>query len=317
MKLVLLDGFTTNPGDLSFASLEKFGELTTYDRTPFEKAAERIGDAELALTNKVPIGENEMAQCKNLRYIGLLSTGYNVIDLAAARRHNITVCNVPSYSTDAVAQAVFAMLLSFTNQVDTHSREVMAGDWCRTPDFCFYHMGLSELAGKQIGIIGFGRIGKRAAEIAKAFGMTVAVHTRREPQILPEGVTLLPLEELLESSDVVTLHIPLFPETEHLICKETLALMKKGAILINTARGPVVNEQDVADALRDGTLGGYAADVVSVEPMREDNPLLGAPNCVVTPHIAWAAKETRERLLRVVEQNIEAFLAGTPQNVVE
>ncbi len=316
MKLVLLDGYACNPGDLSYAPLSRFGEVTLYDRTPSELAAKRIGNAELILTNKVPITKKVMESCPHIRYIGLLSTGYNIIDLAEASRRGITVTHVPAYSTDGVAQAVFALLLSFTNRVAEHHAAVAAGEWSASPDFCFYRGGLTELAGKTMGIIGYGSIGRRVAEIARAFGMSVAAHTRTLPDPAPKEVRFLTLSELLAQSDVVSIHCPLFPETEHLIDENRLAHMKRGAILINTARGQIVDEAAVRAALESGQLGGFAADVASTEPISPDNPLLGAPNCILTPHIAWAAKETRARLLSVVIQNIADFLAGDPKNRV-
>lgn len=313
MKIVILDGHALNPGDLSWDALKKFGTVSYYDRTPTEaEAIQRIGDAEIVLTNKVPITDSLLAACPNIRLICVLATGYNVVDCKATRARNIPVCNVPSYSTEAVAQFTFALLLELCNQVGLHNQSVHAGEWTSCPDFCYWKMPLMELSGKTIGIIGYGRIGKAVGKIASAMGMKVLTHSRTQRH----GETHVSLDELLANSDVVTLHCPLFPETQGIINTETIAKMKDGAILINTSRGPLIDEKAVADALSCGKLRGAAVDVVSREPIPGDSPLLTAPNCIITPHIAWAPLETRQRLLDCVIDNIQCFLDGHPQNVV-
>ena len=313
MKIVILDGHALNPGDLSWDALKAFGTVTYYDRTPTEaEAIQCIGDAEIVLTNKVPITDSLLSACPGIRLICVLATGYNVVDCTAARARNIPVCNVPSYSTEAVAQFTFALLLELCNQVGLHDQSVHAGEWTSCPDFCYWKMPLMELSGKTIGIIGYGRIGKAVAKIATAMGMKVLTHSRTQHP----GETHVPLDELLVRSDVVTLHCPLFPETQGIINTETIAKMKDGAFLINTSRGPLIDEQAVADALACGKLRGAAVDVVSKEPIPGDSPLLTAPNCIITPHIAWAPLETRQRLLDCVIDNIQCFLDGHPQNVV-
>jgi glycerate dehydrogenase len=309
MNIVLLDGHTSNPGDLSWECFEALGRLTVYDRTPGPLVAERAKGAELLLSNKTVLGREELGRLPRLRYIGLLSTGYNVVDLEAARERGIPVTNVPDYSTDSVAQLVFSLLLEFCAHVQLHGDSVRAGEWERCRDFCYWKAPVMELAGKTMGIVGFGRIGRCVAKIAEAFGMRVLACDAQR------AVTL-PLETVLREADVLTLHCPLTSETEGLINKEALAKMKPGAILINTSRGPVLNERDVADALADGRLGGLGADVLSMEPPKSDNPLLRAPNCLLTPHIAWASREARARLLEAAAENIRAFIAGNPINVV-
>lgn len=313
MKIVILDGHALNPGDLSWDVLKTFGTVTYYDRTPTEaEAIQRIGDAEIVLTNKVPITDSLLAACPSIRLVCVLATGYNVVDCGAARSRNIPVCNVPSYSTDAVAQFTFALLLELCNQVGLHTQSVHAGEWTSCPDFCYWKTPLMELSGKTMGIIGYGRIGKAVAKIATAMGMKVLTHSRTQRA----GENHVSLDELLASSDVVTLHCPLFPETQGIINASAIAKMKDGAILINTSRGPLIDEQAVADALSYGKLRGAAVDVVSKEPIPGDSPLLTAPNCIITPHIAWAPLETRQRLLDCVADNIRCFLNGYPQNVV-
>lgn len=313
MKIVILDGHALNPGDLSWDALKTFGTVTYYDRTPTEdEAIRRIGDAEIVLTNKVPITESLLAACPGIRLVCVLATGYNVVDCAAARARNIPVCNVPSYSTEAVAQFTFALLLELCNQVGLHNQSVHAGEWTSCPDFCYWKAPLMELCGKTLGIIGYGRIGKNVAKIATAMGMKVLTHSRTQHP----GESHVSLEELLSQSDVVTLHCPLFPETQGIINTQTISKMKDGAILINTSRGPLIDEQAVADALISGKLRGAAVDVVSREPIPGNSPLLAAPNCIITPHIAWAPLETRQRLLDCVIANIRCFLDGQPQNVV-
>ena len=313
MKIVILDGYALNPGDLSWDALKNFGTVTYYDRTPTEaEAIQRIGDAEIVLTNKVPITESLLAACPNIRLVCVLATGYNVVDCQAARSRNIPVCNVPSYSTEAVAQFTFALLLELCNQVGLHNQSVHGGEWTNCPDFCYWKAPLMELSGKTLGIIGYGRIGRTVAKIATAMGMNVLTHSRTQHP----GESHVSLDELLASSDVVTLHCPLFPETQGIINAHTISKMKDGAILINTSRGPLIDEQAVADALVQGKLRGAAVDVVSKEPIPGNSPLLTAPNCIITPHIAWAPLETRQRLLDCVISNIQGFIDGKPQNVV-
>lgn len=311
MKIVILDGYAANPGDLSWAPLEQLGELTVYARTAPSDVPARIADAEIVFTNKTVLSREIMAGSRALKYVGVLATGYNVVDVAAARELGVTVTNIPSYSTDSVAQMVFALLLEICHHVGNHSQAVHAGRWSSNPDFCFWDTPLIELSGKTMGIVGYGRIGKRVAEIARCFGMKVIAWTRTPRD--PECITL---DELLAQSDVISLHCPLFPETQNLINAETISKMKDGAIIINTSRGPVVDEDALADALKSGKLYAAAADVATVEPINADNPLLGLPNMVFTPHIAWATGEARSRLMKIAVQNLEAFLSGVPINVV-
>ncbi len=313
MKITILDGNALNPGDLDWTPIKKFGDLTVYPRTQQEEVADRIGDSEAILLNKINITDDILCKCPNLKYIGVQATGYNVINLEACRRHNITVTNVPSYSTAGVAQLTFAFISEFASHTQLHSDSVMAGDWIKSPDFCYWKKPLIELEGKKLGIFGYGNIGSRVASIAKAYGMTVLTCTRTPKPKIENPVDF---ETLLKESDFITLHAPLTPETKYIINKESLSKMKHSAYLINTARGLLVNESDVAKALKSGIIAGYAADVVSEEPMIKTNPLLGAPNCIITPHIAWAATETRQRLLDIVIKNLECFLSGNPQNVV-
>jgi len=308
MRIAILDAHTSNPGDLSWGPVAALGELAVFEHTLPEQIVERSLDAELLLSNKTVLGCAEIEALPALRYIGLLSTGYNVVDLQAARARGIPVTNIPAYSTASVAQQVFALLLELTNQTRLHSDSVRAGDWARGRDFSYQLAPLTELAGKTMGIIGFGRIGQAVAGIARAFGMRVLAHDPAQQ--------LEPLEIVLRQSDVLSLHCPLTPETQGLINRATLATMKPGAILINTSRGPVLNEADVAAALHSGQLGALAADVLSTEPPGEDNPLLTAPRCILTPHISWATKEARARLISIAADNIRAFLAGNPTNVV-
>ncbi len=312
MRIVILDAFASNPGDVSWAELEQFGELTVYDRTAPEETLDRIADADIVLLNKAPLRAEVLRQCPKLKLISVLATGYNIVDIAAARELGITVCNVPGYSTGAVAQMTFALLLELTQHVGLHSAAVHAGQWQNSPDFCFWNAPLTELAGKTMGLIGYGAIGQAVATIAKAFGMELLV-TSRTPKNIDGFVNL---QELLERSDIVSLHCPQTTENLHMLNAETIAQMKDGALLINTARGGLVDEQAVADALVSGKLGGYAADVVSKEPICASNPLLTAPNCVLSPHVAWAPKETRLRLHSITAENIRKYLAGQPQNVV-
>lgn len=313
MKITILDGNAVNPGDLSWARLEELGTVTFYPRSNPEDIVERIGDSEAILLNKINITEEILGSCPKLKYIGVQATGYNVIDLEACKRHGVTVTNVPSYSTAGVAQMVFAYISEFAVGTQMHSDSVMAGDWTKSPDFCYWKRPLIELEGKTLGIFGYGSIGSRVARIAKAYGMKVIVCTRTPK---PEIENPVDLDTLLKESDFVTLHSPLTDKTKGLMNLENLGKMKKSAYLINTARGSLVVEKDVRKALEEKTIAGYACDVVESEPMDKNNPLLGAPNCIVTPHIAWAATETRERLLNVVVDNLKSYLDDRPQNVI-
>lgn len=317
MKIVSLDGAALNPGDLSWDCFEQFGSVTVYPRTQTkEETIARIADAEILLLNKVPITEEILEACPSVRLICCLATGYNVVDIEAAKRRGIPVCNVPAYSTEAVAQFTFALLLELCHRVGHHNRLVHEGAWVSCPNFCFWDTPQMELAGKTMGIIGFGRIGQAVGTIAKAFGMRVLAHSRSQR---PEGAaiaTYTDLDTLLEQSDVISLHCPLFPETTGLINENTLSKMKDGAILLNTSRGAVLDEAAVAQALHSGKLRGAAMDVLSQEPPSPDNPLLHAPNCIITPHMAWSPIETRQRILDITIQNIRGFLEGRPINVV-
>ena len=316
MQIVILDGYTANGGDLSWKALEDIGELTVYDRTRPEEVLLRAKDAEIVLTNKVCLRKQEMEQLPRLKYIGVLATGYNVVDLEAAREHGIIVTNVPAYSTESVAQMVFAHLLTITNRTEHYARLNREGNWSSCPDFCYWDTPLTELAGKTLGIVGLGNIGRRVAVIAQAFGMKVVAYTSKAADQLSSGIRKRTIDELLKESDVVTLHCPLAPGTHHLINSKTLQMMKPSAILINTGRGPLVNDQDVADALKANRLRAYCADVLSEEPPRADNPLLHSENAFITPHIAWATKEARSRLIDVAIGNVKAFIDGQPVNVV-
>ena len=315
MKIVILDAYAANPGDLSWDEFAALGELTVYDRTAQEDAAARIGDAEVVFINKVRLTDEIFAACPNLKLVSILATGYNIVDLAAAKRRGITVCNVPGYSTRAVVQMTFALLLEICQQVGLHSGAVHTGRWQTCPDFCFWDRPLIELDGKTMGIVGYGAIGSAVGTVAQALGMKLLVTARHEKPV-PEGARFVSLPELLAQSDVVSLHCPQTAENARMIDAGALAQMKDGAILLNTARGGLLDEQAVADALRSGNLLAAGMDVVSAEPIRADNPLLTAPNCFLTPHIAWAPLETRRRLQAISAENLRAFLAGKPQNVV-
>lgn len=317
MKIVVLDGCAANCGDISWDSIAKYGELKVYDRTDREDVVFRIGDAEIITTNKTVIDRGVIEACPNLRYIGVLATGYNVVDVDAAAEHGIVVTNVPAYSTDAVAQFTFALLLELANRVGDHDRSVKDGGWIRSRDFSYSVAPTMELAGKTMGIIGYGSIGQKVSEIAHAFGMNVLISSRTKKE-LPEGgwIRWTERDELFAMSDVISIHCPLFPETAELINRDSIALMKKSALIINTARGGCINERDLADALDDGRIAGAAVDVISAEPMAADNPLLHAKNVIITPHIAWAPREVRRRLLDIAGENIGAFLGGKPINVV-
>ena len=315
MKIVILDAYAANPGDLSWDEFAALGELTVYDRTAQEDAAARIGDAEVVFINKVRLTDEIFAACPNLKLVSILATGYNIVDLAAAKRRGITVCNVPGYSTRAVVQMTFALLLEICQQVGLHSGAVHTGRWQTCPDFCFWDRPLIELDGKTMGIVGYGAIGSAVGTVAQALGMKLLVTARHERPV-PEGARFVSLPELLAQSDVVSLHCPQTAENARMIDAGALAQMKDGAILLNTARGGLLDEQAVADALRSGKLLAAGMDVVSAEPIRADNPLLTAPNCFLTPHIAWAPLETRRRLQAISAKTLRAFLAGKPQNVV-
>lgn len=315
MKIVILDAYAANPGDLSWDEFAALGELTVYDRTAPEDVAARIGDAEVVFINKVRLTDDIFAACPNLKLVSILATGYNIVDLAAAKRRGITVCNVPGYSTRAVVQMTFALLLEICQQVGLHSGAVHTGRWQTCPDFCFWDRPLIELDGKTMGIVGYGAIGSAVGTVAQALGMKLLVTARHEKPV-PEGARFVSLPELLAQSDVVSLHCPQTAENARMIDAGALAQMKDGAILLNTARGGLLDEQAVADALRSGKLLAAGMDVVSAEPIRADNPLLTAPNCFLTPHIAWAPLETRRRLQTISAENLRAFLEGKPQNVV-
>ena len=316
MQIVLLDGYASNPGDLTWAPLRELGELTVYDRTTPDQVVERARDAEIIVTNKVTLDRTLLEQLPQLRLICVLATGYNTIDTLAARERGITVCNVPAYSTDSVAQMVFAQILNLTNHVAHYARQTREGRWSRNPDFCYWDTPVHELAGKTLGIVGLGHIGSKVARIASDFGMDVFAYTSKNSTDLPGYIQKTTLEGLLAVSDVLTLHCPLTPDTHELINRRTLDSMKPGALLINTGRGPLVNEHDVAEALASGQLGGYGADVMCSVPPSVDNPLIAQPGAFITPHIAWASVEARTRLLEATFQNVRMYLAGTPQNVV-
>lgn len=313
MRLTILDGHAVNPGDLPWDRFSELAEVTVYERTPPELVKNRIGDSDAIFLNKINITGEILDSCPNLKYIGVLATGYNVIDLEACRSRNITVTNIPSYSTDSVAQHVFAFILHFTNHVALHNESVQNGGWKSCPDFCYWKSPLTELAGKTLGIFGFGNIGKKVSQIGKAFGMKVICTTRSPKPDMPESVTF---EELLKRSDFLSLHAPLTDQTSHIINKESLSLMKESAILINTARGGFIVEKDLAQALKENKIAGYAADVLESEPMSTDCPLTGIQNCIITPHIAWAPLETRERLQNIAFNNLKSWIDGNPVNVV-
>ena len=316
MKIVVLDGFTANPGDLSWKGLEELGTITVFDRTKPGETVARAADADIVLTNKVIISREIMMQLPQLKYIGILATGYNVVDIEAAHERGIIVTNVPAYSTESVAQMVFAHLLTVTNRTEHYALQNRQGRWTKNPDFCYWDFPHMELAGKTFGIVGLGNIGRRVAEIALAFGMRVKALTSKAANALPAGIEKADLEELLAKSDVISLHCPLTDTTRHLINYETLQQMKPSTILINTGRGPLVDDQAVASALAEGQLAAFCADVLTEEPPKADNPLLSQPNAFITPHIAWATEEARSRLLQVAISNVEAFLNAKPQNVV-
>ena len=319
MKIVVLDGYTENPGDLSWEELGKLGELTVYDRTSLTDEAEaiaRIGDAEIVFTNKTPITRKVLDACPGIRFISLLATGYNCVDYVCAREKGIPVANVPTYGTASVGQFAIALLLEICHHIGHHDASVHAGNWERCADWCYWDYPLIELAGKTMGIIGFGRIGQTTGRIARAMGMEVLAYDSHPSDAGRAIAQYVDLDALLSRSDVVALHCPLFPETEGIINRETIAKMKDGAILLNNSRGPLVVEQDLADALNAGKLAAAGLDVVSTEPIRGDNPLLNAKNYIITPHISWAPKESRQRIMDCAVSNVKAFLAGSPVNVV-
>ncbi len=320
MKIVVLDGYALNPGDLSWQGLEALGDFTVYDRTSREELLERAQGAEIVLTNKVVLDRESLGRLPRLKYIGVLATGYNVVDAEAARERGIAVTNVPAYSTASVAQMVFALLLELTQQVGHHAHLTRWGHWSESRDFCFWDRPLVELDGLHLGVVGFGAIGRRVAQIARAFGMTVLVHTahpEKYRQVLEAGgARFVGLDEIFAESDVISLHCPLTPETKAMVDARRLALMKPTAYLINTGRGLLIDEEALAQALKEKRLAGAGLDVLSTEPPPGNNPLLTAPNCFVTPHIAWATLAARERLMATVVANVQAFLAGKPQNVV-
>lgn len=317
MKIAVLDGYAMNPGDLSWSEMEKFGDLILYDRTPDDKVIERIGDAEIVLTNKVALPREILKSVPNLKYIGVTATGYNIVDTVAARELGIVVTNVPAYSTGSVAQLVFAFILEFCHHVGEHNRAVQDGQWVNSQDFTFWNYPLIELKNKTLGLIGYGAIGQAVATIAEAFGMNVLVYTRTASKVQStERIQYAALDDVLNASDFISLHCPLTDNTKELINKNSIQKMKTGSYLINTSRGPVISEQDVADALNIGKLAGAAVDVVTVEPIQSHNPLLKAKNCIITPHFGWAPIEARTRLMKTLADNVRAFIEGKPINVV-
>ncbi|PNV62376.1 glycerate dehydrogenase [Clostridium sp. chh4-2] len=319
MKIVVLDGYTENPGDLSWEGLERLGDLIVYDRIPYDtdSVVSHIGDAEAIYVNKVPVTREVLDACPALRFIGVLATGYNVVDTEAAKEKGITVCNIPSYGTDAVGQFAIALLLEICHHIGHHSQAVLEGRWSSNPDWCFWDYPLIELAGKTMGIIGFGRIGQCTGRIAQALGMKVlAYDAYKNPELESDTCRYAELEELLQTADVISLHCPLFPETQGIINKDNIAKMKDGVIILNNSRGPLIVEEDLAEALKSGKVAAAGLDVVSTEPIKTDNPLLGAPNCIITPHISWASKESRQRLMNFAVDNLVQYLNGTPVNVV-
>ncbi|CCX67739.1 phosphoglycerate dehydrogenase [Prevotella sp. CAG:1058] len=316
MKIVILDGYSVNPGDLSWEELEECGDLTVYDRTNTEDILKRTKNADAILTNKVVISSEIINKLPNLKYIGVLATGYNVVDIEAAKKRGITVTNVPAYSTNSVVQMTFAHILNLTNRVAHYAHENRKGKWSASPDFCYWDTNLGEIAGKTLGVVGLGNIGYKVACIARDFGMDVFACTSKNSADLPDGIQKVTFNGLLGISDILTLHCPLTPQTKEMINKDTLSQMKRGALLINTGRGALVNDKDVAQALCEGQLGGYGADVMTQEPPKPDNPLLSAPNAYLTPHIAWATLEARKRLVSIASANVAAFVQGSPKNVV-
>jgi glycerate dehydrogenase len=316
MKIVILDGYTENPGDLSWGEFERLGELKVYDRTPSGQAAERIGSAEVVITNKTPVSKETLEACKNIKYIGVLATGYNIVDYEAAKARGILVTNIPTYGTAAVGQFAIALLLEICHHIGHHDRAVHEGRWENNADWCFWDYPLIELAGKTLGVIGFGRIGQTTGKIARALGMEVIANDEIETDAGRQIAPYVSREELFARSDVIALHCPLFPSTQGLINKDSIARMKDGVIIINNSRGPLIVEQDLANALNAGKVCAAGLDVVSTEPIKGDNPLLKAKNCIITPHISWAPKESRQRLMDIAVNNLKAFVDGKPVNVV-
>lgn len=317
MKIVVLDGYTLNPGDITWEGMEALGELTVYDRTKAEDVAARIGDADVVYTNKTPITKETLDACPNVKFIGVLATGYNIVDIAAAKEKGIPVSNIPTYGTAAVSQFAIGLLLELCHHIGEHSDAVKAGEWTSNPDWCFWKYPLVELDGKTMGIIGFGRIGQDTGKIAQALGMKVLAYDAfKRPELETETCHYVDLDTLLAESDVIALHCPLFPDTEGIINKDTIAKMKDGVMIINNSRGPLVVEQDLRDALDSGKVAGAAVDVVSTEPIRMDNLLIGAKNVIITPHISWAPKESRQRLMNIAVDNLKCYVEGKPQNVV-
>lgn len=317
MKIVILDGYTINPGDLSWSGLEKYGELTVYERTPKELILSRIGDAEIVMTSKCVLTAEILSQCPNLNYIGILATGINMVDLGYAASHNILVTNIPAYSTDSVVQFTFSLLLEICNQVKAHDAAVRSGQWQKSKDFCFSLTPQMELAGKTFGIIGYGNIGKRVAKAAEAFGIKVLIASNfPDPAFETESITFVALDELFAASDVISLHCPLTDSNKGFINRAAISKMKDGVILLNTSRGPLINEEDLAQALKSGKVFAAGLDVLTVEPPGDDDPLIGLPNCIITPHIAWITRESRTRLIDIAVSNLKAWLAGENSNCV-
>ena len=316
MKIVVLDGYTENPGDLSWDEMKKYGELTVYDRTPAEEVVNRIGNAEVVFTNKTPITKETMDACPDLKFISVLATGYNVIDVNYAKEKGIVVSNIPTYGTDCVGQFAIALLLEICHRIGHHDKAVKEGRWENAPDWCFWDSPLIELAGKTLGIIGFGRIGQKTGTIAKAMGMNVLAYDSHPNDKGRDIAEYVELDEIFAKSDVISLHCPLFPSTEGIINKDNIARMKDGVIIINNSRGQLIVEKDLADALNSGKVYAAGLDVVSTEPVKGDNPLLKAKNCIITPHISWAPKEARQRIMDMSVENLKQFLAGDPVNVV-
>jgi len=319
MKIVVLDGYTLNPGDLDWDGLRQYGELTVHDRTGFapDNVIKTIGDADIVFTNKTPLPKSVLEKSPSVKYIGVLATGYNIVDTLAAKELGIIVTNIPTYGTSAVAQFTFALLLELCHHAGSHSEAVKNGDWTKSADFCFWHYPLIELAGKNMGLIGFGRIGQATAKIAQAFGLNVlAFDSYQNPTLVSNTCRYVSLDELLKNSEIISLHCPLSDSTKGIINKNTISKMKDGVMIINTSRGPLVDEQDLCDALNSGKVAGAAVDVVSAEPIAATNPLLMAKNCIITPHIAWAPKESRTRLMKIAVENLAAFAAGNPVNIV-
>jgi glycerate dehydrogenase len=317
MKIVVLDGYTLNPGDISWDGLKAFGDVTIYDRTPVDKVVERAAGAEIIFTNKTPVSEEAINALSSLKFIGVLATGYNIVNTEAAKTKGIIVSNVPGYGTTSVVQMTIALLLELCLHVQRHSDAVMKGKWARSADWCFWDYPLTELSGKTIGIIGFGRIGQQVGDVATAFGMNIIGNSRQwTDQSQRKNFRWAEVSELLAQSDVVSIHCPLFPETKGLINKESLKTMKTSAFLLNTSRGPIVVDEDLADALNNDVIAGAGIDVLSAEPPPKDNPLFNAKNCIITPHIAWATKEARMRLMDITVSNLSAFINGGPVNVV-